>query len=69
MCQPLNQYGGQVMEVDDAYTQDVSSLDKMFVINNEGKPIPLSYFASWKPIDAPLFGESSGAVGRLDDLF
>ncbi|MDG0802531.1 multidrug efflux RND transporter permease subunit MdtC [Pectobacterium polaris] len=51
--QPLNQYK-VVMEVDDAYTQDVSSLDKMFVINNEGKPIPLSYFASWKPINAPL---------------
>nr|WP_264081266.1 multidrug efflux RND transporter permease subunit MdtC [Pectobacterium versatile] len=51
--QPLNQYK-VVMEVDDAYTQDVSSLSKMFVINNEGKPIPLSYFASWKPINAPL---------------
>ncbi|GKV93811.1 multidrug efflux RND transporter permease subunit MdtC [Pectobacterium aroidearum] len=51
--QPLNQYK-VVMEVDDAYTQDVSSLNKMFVINSEGKPIPLSYFASWKPINAPL---------------
>ncbi|WP_224651881.1 multidrug efflux RND transporter permease subunit MdtC [Pectobacterium versatile] len=51
--QPLNQYK-VVMEVDDAYTQDVSSLNKMFVINNEGKPIPLSYFTSWKPINAPL---------------
>ncbi|KFW98308.1 multidrug efflux RND transporter permease subunit MdtC [Pectobacterium carotovorum] len=51
--QPLNQYK-VVMEVDDAYTQDVSSLNKMFVINNEGKPIPLSYFASWKPINSPL---------------
>ncbi|MCE9732656.1 multidrug efflux RND transporter permease subunit MdtC [Pectobacterium punjabense] len=51
--QPLNQYK-VVMEVDDAYTQDVSSLNKMFVINNDGKPIPLSYFASWKPINAPL---------------
>ncbi|KML66136.1 multidrug efflux RND transporter permease subunit MdtC [Pectobacterium peruviense] len=51
--QPLNQYK-VVMEVDDAYTQDVSSLDKMFVINSENKPIPLSYFASWKPINAPL---------------
>ncbi|WCG84192.1 multidrug efflux RND transporter permease subunit MdtC [Pectobacterium sp. A5351] len=51
--QPLNQYK-VVMEVDDAYTQDVNSLNKMFVINNEGKPIPLSYFASWKPINAPL---------------
>ncbi|ACX87116.1 multidrug efflux RND transporter permease subunit MdtC [Pectobacterium parmentieri] len=51
--QPLNQYK-VVMEVDDAYTQDVSSLNKMFVINSDGKPIPLSYFASWKPINAPL---------------
>ncbi|WP_113626630.1 multidrug efflux RND transporter permease subunit MdtC [Pectobacterium peruviense] len=51
--QPLNQYK-VVMEVDDTYTQDVSSLDKMFVINSENKPIPLSYFASWKPINAPL---------------
>ncbi|QTF07624.1 multidrug efflux RND transporter permease subunit MdtC [Brenneria izadpanahii] len=51
--QPLNQYK-VVMEVDSAYTQDVSSLDKMFVINSEGKPIPLSYFASWRPINAPL---------------
>ncbi|MBA0167048.1 multidrug efflux RND transporter permease subunit MdtC [Pectobacterium sp. CFBP8739] len=51
--QPLNQYK-VVMEVDDTYTQDVSSLDKMFVINKEGKPIPLSYFASWKPLNAPL---------------
>nr|WP_207193773.1 multidrug efflux RND transporter permease subunit MdtC [Pectobacterium atrosepticum] len=51
--QPLNQYK-VVMEVDDAYTQDVSSLDKMFVINSDNKPIPLSYFASWKPINAPL---------------
>ncbi|WP_409306712.1 multidrug efflux RND transporter permease subunit MdtC [Pectobacterium sp. B1J-3] len=51
--QPLNQYK-VVMEVDSAYTQDVSSLDKMFVINNDGKPIPLSYFAHWQPINAPL---------------
>ncbi|MEH2921119.1 multidrug efflux RND transporter permease subunit MdtC [Samsonia erythrinae] len=51
--QPLNQYK-VVMEVDDAYTQDVSSLDKMFVINQDGRPIPLSYFARWQPINAPL---------------
>ncbi|PWC22839.1 multidrug transporter subunit MdtC [Brenneria roseae subsp. roseae] len=51
--QPLNQYK-VVMEVDSAYTQDVSSLDKMFVISADGKPIPLSYFASWQPINAPL---------------
>ncbi|MEE3663245.1 multidrug efflux RND transporter permease subunit MdtC [Brenneria sp. g21c3] len=51
--QPLNQYK-VVMEVDAAYTQDVSALGKMFVINGEGKPIPLSYFASWRPVNAPL---------------
>jgi multidrug efflux pump len=50
--QPLNQYK-VVMEVDPVYTQDVSALDKMFVINSEGKPIPL-YFAKWQPANAPL---------------
>ncbi|MBH3052828.1 multidrug efflux RND transporter permease subunit MdtC [Serratia marcescens] len=51
--QPLNQYK-VVMEVAPPYTQDVSSLDKMFIINSEGKAIPLSYFASWRPANAPL---------------
>jgi len=51
--QPLNQYK-VVMEVAPPYTQDMSSLDKMFIINNEGKAIPLSYFASWRPANAPL---------------
>ncbi len=51
--QPLNQYK-VVMEVDPRYTQDISALDKMFVINNEGKSIPLSYFARWQPANAPL---------------
>jgi multidrug efflux pump len=49
--QPLNQYK-VVMEVDRRYTQDISALDKMFVINSEGKPIPLSYFARWQPANA-----------------
>lgn len=49
----MNQYK-VVMEVDPRYTQDISALDKMFVINNEGKPIPLSYFAKWQPANAPL---------------
>jgi len=49
----LNQYK-VVMEVDPRYTQDISALDKMFVINSEGKPIPLSYFAKWQPANAPL---------------
>ncbi len=51
--QPLNQYK-VVMEVDPRYTQDVSALDKMFVINSDGKAIPLSYFANWQPANAPL---------------
>ncbi|WP_025471411.1 efflux RND transporter permease subunit, partial [Yersinia pestis] len=51
--QPLNQYK-VVMEVAPEYTQDVSSLDKMFVINSNGQSIPLSYFAKWQPANAPL---------------
>ncbi|MTD42670.1 multidrug efflux RND transporter permease subunit MdtC [Erwinia sp. CPCC 100877] len=51
--QPLNQYK-VVMEVDPRYTRDISTLDRMFVINNDGKPIPLSYFAKWQPANAPL---------------
>ncbi|VXC96139.1 multidrug efflux system, subunit C [Enterobacterales bacterium 8AC] len=51
--QPLNQYK-VVMEVAPPYTQDVSSLEKMFVINKQGQAIPLSYFARWQPANAPL---------------
>lgn len=51
--QPLNQYK-VVMEVDPRYTQDISSLDQMYIINKEGKPIPLSWFAKWQPANAPL---------------
>ncbi|EKY3118553.1 multidrug efflux RND transporter permease subunit MdtC [Cronobacter turicensis] len=51
--QPLNQYK-VVMEVDPRYTQDISALDQMFVMNSEGKPIPLSWFATWRPANAPL---------------
>ncbi len=51
--QPLNQYK-VVMEVDPRYTQDISALDQMFVINGDGKPIPLSWFARWQPANAPL---------------
>ncbi|EPQ5228296.1 multidrug efflux RND transporter permease subunit MdtC [Providencia stuartii] len=49
----MNQYK-VVMEVAPEYTQDVSSLDKMFVINKGGEAIPLSYFARWQPANAPL---------------
>ncbi|QDY42417.1 multidrug efflux RND transporter permease subunit MdtC [Candidatus Pantoea soli] len=51
--QPLNQYK-VVMEVDPRYTQDISALDQMFVINSAGKAIPLSWFARWQPANAPL---------------
>ncbi|MGC0950362.1 multidrug efflux RND transporter permease subunit MdtC [Pantoea agglomerans] len=51
--QPLNQYK-VVMEVDPRYTQDISALSQMFVINSEGKAIPLSWFAHWQPATAPL---------------
>ncbi|MCS2156024.1 multidrug efflux RND transporter permease subunit MdtC [Scandinavium sp. H11S7] len=51
--QPLNQYK-VVMEVDPVYTQDISALNQMFVINSDGKAIPLSYFAKWQPANAPL---------------
>ncbi|MGJ0479684.1 multidrug efflux RND transporter permease subunit MdtC [Pantoea agglomerans] len=51
--QPLNQYK-VVMEVDPRYTQDISALSQMFVINADGKAIPLSWFAHWQPANAPL---------------
>ncbi|MBC3946910.1 multidrug efflux RND transporter permease subunit MdtC [Erwinia persicina] len=51
--QPLNQYK-VVMEMDPRYTQDISALKQMFVINSEGKSIPLSSFARWQPANSPL---------------
>ncbi|MBD2811463.1 multidrug efflux RND transporter permease subunit MdtC [Xenorhabdus sp. Vera] len=51
--QPLNQYK-VVMEVAPQYTQDPSTLEKMFIINAKGERIPLSYFARWRPDNAPL---------------
>ncbi|ELY3773708.1 multidrug efflux RND transporter permease subunit MdtC [Cronobacter dublinensis] len=51
--QPLNQYK-VVMEVDPRYTQDISALNQMFVLNSEGKPVRLSWFATWRPANAPL---------------
>lgn len=42
--QPLNHYS-VVMEVAPLYTQDARPPDKMFIINREGKAIPLPYFA------------------------
>lgn len=51
--QPLNQYK-VVMEVEPRYTQDMSALSHMFVINSAGTPIPLSSFTTWQPANAPL---------------
>ncbi|WP_312242202.1 multidrug efflux RND transporter permease subunit MdtC [Pantoea sp.] len=51
--QPLNQYK-VVMEVDPRYTQDISALDQMFVINSAGKATPLAWFARWQPANSPL---------------
>ncbi len=65
--QPLNQYK-VVMEVAPRYTQDVSALDKMFVINSDGKAIPLSYFAQLAAGQRAAVGEPSGAVRGLDHL-
>ncbi|MCX8956477.1 multidrug efflux RND transporter permease subunit MdtC [Erwinia psidii] len=51
--QPLNQYK-VVMEIDPRYIQDIGSLALMYVMNSEGKAIPLSSFASWQPANAPI---------------
>lgn len=51
--QPLNQYK-VVMEVQPSYNQDVTALEKLFVLNQQGQAIPLSYFASWLPANTPL---------------
>jgi multidrug efflux pump len=36
----------------------------MFVINSDGKPIPLSYFAKWQPANAPLSVNHQGCRRR-----
>ncbi|RZI06072.1 multidrug transporter subunit MdtC, partial [Staphylococcus aureus] len=56
---PLNQYK-VVMEVSEQYTQDVSALGKMYVMNTQGERIPLSAFASWYPANAPLIVNHPG---------
>ena len=66
--QPLNQYK-VVMEVDPRYTQDVSSLDLMYVINSDGKAIPLSAFAKWQPANAPLSVNHQGLSAASTILF
>lgn len=66
--QPLNQYH-VVMEVAPEYTQDESSLDKMFVINSDGKAIPLSYFAKWQPANAPLSVNHQGLTAASTIFF
>ncbi len=51
--QPLNQYH-VVMEVDPLYAQNESALNQMYIINQDGKAIPLSWFAHWQSANAPL---------------
>lgn len=51
--QPLNQYH-VVVSVLPQYNQDERALDKMFIINHDGKTIPLSFFAHWQPANTPL---------------
>ncbi|KAB8305304.1 multidrug efflux RND transporter permease subunit [Erwinia endophytica] len=49
----LNQYH-VVMSLQDAYTRDPDMLNKMYVVNDDGDPIPLSAFASFSGANAPL---------------
>lgn len=53
LYQPRDQVN-VIMEVDARYTQDSSALTHMFVINSSGQPIPLSAFARWQPVTAPI---------------
>ncbi|KGD72209.1 multidrug transporter [Tatumella morbirosei] len=50
---PLNQYR-VVMEVDPRYTRDATALSQMYLINNEGKSIPLSQIAHWEAANTPI---------------
>ncbi|VTP71380.1 Multidrug transporter MdtC [Leclercia adecarboxylata] len=40
----------------------------MFVINNDGKAIPLSYFAHWQPANAPLSVNHQGLSAASDRI-
>ncbi len=51
--QPLNQYK-VVMEVDPAYTQDVSAWIRCSSLTATASRSPLAYFAKWQPANAPL---------------
>ncbi|MDX7987604.1 multidrug efflux RND transporter permease subunit MdtC [Xenorhabdus sp. 12] len=66
--QPLNQYK-VVMEVAPQYNQDPTALEKMFVINAQGKRIPLSYFAQWYPASAPLDVSHQGLSASSEIAF
>lgn len=66
--QPLNQYK-VVLEVDPRYARDTSALDKMFVINQQGKAIPLSYFTRWQPENAPLSVNHQGLAASSTIAF
>ncbi|WP_034916708.1 multidrug efflux RND transporter permease subunit [Erwinia sp. 9145] len=49
----LNQYH-VVMSLQDAYTRDPDMLNKLYVINDEGKSLPVSAFARFRGGNAPL---------------
>ncbi len=49
----LNQYH-VVMSVNDSFTQQPDTLNKLFVVNDSGNQIPLSAFASFSGGNAPL---------------
>nr|WP_249213168.1 MULTISPECIES: multidrug efflux RND transporter permease subunit MdtC [unclassified Tatumella] len=50
---PLNQYK-VVLEADPRYTRDASALSQMYLINSDGKPVPLSRIARWEPANTPV---------------
>ncbi len=58
--QPMNQYK-VVMEVDPRYSRDISALEKMFVINRDGKAIPLLF--------RPMAARQCAAVGKPSGTF
>ncbi|QCR35321.1 multidrug efflux RND transporter permease subunit MdtC [Nissabacter sp. SGAir0207] len=66
--QPLNQYK-VVMEVDPANRQDASALEKMFVTNSAGQPVPLAYFARWQPANTPLAVNHQGLAAAATISF
>ncbi|MGJ8526073.1 Multidrug resistance protein MdtC [Halomonadaceae bacterium LMG 33818] len=50
---PLNQYY-VVMDVKAAYRQSPNILNKLYIVNTQGKAIPLSLFTRFRPANAPV---------------